>query len=320
MRELICVSRLTIRDSDDEVINENDESEYGDELSLDCQNKKNCCRLEESVGELELATPDSGFATNAQTGSDSENSASELTLCRQKKSNISDSKTSTKNEVHEVERSKVPRTTDEHVSSKMPVTEKNNLLSVFHQRLDFPNFGSRSATPLSLQYSEGHYDELLMYIDGAVVSSWLKKSNRNVTELSRWYHEKDNFVHFAHFWLSKFSDKEKYDILCLEYDILLEELSFAFTVGLKSGKIQKRHLHLFLNAIFREYPAKLLSSKGGYMFLDYLDILSSEKKQPLSPTIIRCQMFHANKTACTVDTSCPIIRPPECLVRCYQFL
>ena len=125
----------------------------------------------------------------------------------------------------------------------------------------------------------GNFDEMLCFMDATVVSSWLTRANISVSDLSSYILADDNFVRFAHFWLSDFPDIQKREIFELEIEILREEFGFAFIVGRDQRKITQHDISNLIGAVFREYPARLLSSKGNFLFLDYLDILSSERTQ-----------------------------------------
>ena len=120
---------------------------------------------------------------------------------------------------------------------------------------------------------------MLTFVDANLLSEWLQESNRNVSNMASFCHAGENFVHFAHFWLSDFPESKKYEIFKLEYSIIQENLQFAFALGRQSGSVTRRDTLKFAEAVFREYPSRLLSTKGPYMFLDYLDVLSSERQE-----------------------------------------
>lgn len=300
LRDLICVSRLTIRESDDEAVFSEEEAKC-QELE---RNTWTSVQVQKSFSDQShlTSTPDSGFSANGQPAWDSQNSddesAHDLPPQKMYFDKISTSlgkdfvenpargnqkKKKTKSRPAQPSISEGPISKTSSLSRLYPSRKaassllKNELLSVSHHRVDTRALGDRCGTP-STDFAEGHFEKLLMFVDGGVVSEWLEQSNRNVAELTTWCHTEDNFVHFAHFWLSQFSDKEKFEILRLEYTILLDQLSFAFAAGLNSGEIQHRHLSMFLNAVYREYPAKLMSSQGAHLFLNYLDILSLSKQ------------------------------------------
>ena len=125
---------------------------------------------------------------------------------------------------------------------------------------------------------DGNFDNMLGYMDATVVSSWLTRANENVNIIANFCKNCENFVRFAHFWLSDFPDQQKNEIFDLEMGILVEEVNFAFAVGREQRKVNHRDVHRLISAIFREYPNRILSMKGPHLFLDYLDTLSSDKK------------------------------------------
>ena len=131
----------------------------------------------------------------------------------------------------------------------------------------------------SVPHQDGNFDEMLTFIDATLLSEWLQTSNRNVTDLATFCHAGENFVRFAHFWLSDFPDYQKHEIFKLEHSIILDNLNFAFAMGKDAGVIKHRDITKFMEAVFREYPGKLLSVKGPHLFLDYLDVLSSERQE-----------------------------------------
>jgi hypothetical protein len=50
-------------------------------------------------------------------------------------------------------------------------------------------------------------------MDATVVSAWLSRANENVEKLSSFCNAGDNFVRFAHFWLSDFPGVEKQEVM-----------------------------------------------------------------------------------------------------------
>ena len=109
-----------------------------------------------------------------------------------------------------------------------------------------------------------------------MVAEWLARANKNLKELTLWCTDA-NFVKFAQFWITEFGVERRHEILSLEHSILLDELTLAFRRGLEEKKLQHKDIVEFLSAIFREYPGKLTMAAGVYLFLDYLDIFTSER-------------------------------------------
>ena len=291
LRELICISRLTIRESDEE------EDVISDDNTLACDgvtsssanlDKKRYVAsnldwwLNESKGNS--TTPDSGFSmTNGFPQSDptteedledggcSDDDGIGFAAGRQNKKKTK-------------RMSKFPAMTHSFpLRSPLPSVGSSSYLKMDQETRLRESERSpresldRASTP-SMRYAEGHYEELLIYIDGAVVADWLQRANDSVIDMSRWCHHDDNFVEFANFWLTDFADIDKFNILRLEYQILGDELAFAFAAGVETGHVKQRHLAMFLDAVLREYPARLLSSRGAHLFIDHLDVLTSGKR------------------------------------------
>ena len=135
--------------------------------------------------------------------------------------------------------------------------------------------GARRGEPTSPQ--RGNFDPMLTYMDASVVAEWLTRANQSLADLTAYCCQGDNFVQFAHFWLSDFPDK--YDIYEMEHQIMLEELGHAFAMGRAARKVFRHDLDDLIRALMREYPDKLLGTKGSYLFLDHLDVLTSDRAE-----------------------------------------
>ena len=108
--------------------------------------------------------------------------------------------------------------------------------------------------------------------------------------MTNWCHQKENYVQFAHFWLSEMPQLQRQEILKLEYSIVMDQFNLAFAPGRDVNQIKYKDIVHFAQAVFREYPANLFSSKGSYTFLNYLDILTSERTSEYRKllTDVRC--------------------------------
>jgi hypothetical protein len=136
----------------------------------------------------------------------------------------------------------------------------------------------------------GNFDYMLTYIDASVVSEWLNRANRYLKKLSVWHRggggeeeslKYESFIQFCSFWIGsspKFSDKQRRELIEFEYSIIYDEVVHAFQCGIDSHQITIGDLHGLLRAVFREYPLQLLSFRGTYLLLDYIDTLSSERQ------------------------------------------
>lgn len=284
LRELVCVSRLTVRHSDDEF--ESSDEDVDLLTQQFSQGFKASKGLEDSSQETDGW--DSGIGTANHSPQEIQQAGNGAGTLNQNKPKTADSYA-------------MPRSFRKK-KRKRPVKSNLNANAVVSTGHDFPKptplppVGSSSSfSRQSSSYSsaesiqtpvpgeeprkEGDFDELLSYLDSTVVSEWLQACNVSVADMATWCHAGENFVNFAHFWLSDFRDSQKMEIFKLEHSILVESVRFAFAVGLDSDQIGWKDVNKFLHAIFREYPDKLLSSRGPHLFLDYLHVLTSEKQE-----------------------------------------
>lgn len=352
LRDLICVSRLTFKESDEEIISDDDRLDADfDNLSLgssgSCDSRQGSAAKSSRLTGRRIS-PDSGCIANGESPPSVNNGAqtpvkdSELKLdlsgIRKKKSK----RTKRKKKGLQIEppRHDLPKQAPlppvgrslSHESYSTSVSRASSSdsgkltptpTSGFHSDTATNDKDSRNVTPrlkiptvenpepfcstdaeadvdvesvpvnpvvtkhkAGLKKPEtvskpesGNFDEMLCFMDATIVSSWLTRANNSVSEVSTYILADDNFVRFAHFWLTDFPDIQKREIFELEIEILREELGFAFSVGRDQRKITQHDISNLIGAIFREYPARLISSKGNILFLDYLDILSSERTQ-----------------------------------------
>lgn len=147
-----------------------------------------------------------------------------------------------------------------------------------------------TATSIPSTNLSGNFDYLLAYIDASVVSEWLNRANRYLKKLSAWHRGAassisslrfESYVLFASFWIGSsrvFGDKQRRELIEIEYSIIYDEVVHAFQCGLESQQVTIGDLHGLLRAVFREYPLQLLSFRGTYLMLEYIDILSSERQ------------------------------------------
>ncbi|OWF39735.1 uncharacterized protein LOC110464672 [Mizuhopecten yessoensis] len=291
LRELICVSRLTFRNSDDEepqfLTDDEVVAKDFDRLSVSSS---------DSVGGVEATnggrhiSPDSGCVTNGSTPpelpmeEDTTLSTTPIIVksppvptkvgrTRRKKKRAPHKVLSTEPSRHELPKPpRIPPLRPRYKTSN----SSDNDSDVDMESCPVQRYGSH-VTGFRKTQAEGNFDDILCYMDATVVSNWLERANKMVTEITAYCNSDDSFVTFAHFWFTGFDDIQKIELFDLEHSILVEEMSFAFAVGKDQGKVNQRDLNNFISALFREYPDKLLSTKGPNMFLNHLDVLSSQK-------------------------------------------
>lgn len=147
----------------------------------------------------------------------------------------------------------------------------------------------------SSRFHNGNFDEVLTYIDASVVSEWLNRANRLLKKMIKWHQDNselslcsnkylkhESFIIFCNFWLGnndhiKFTDKQRRNLIEMEYHIIRDEVMQAFQIGLESQTISINNINQLLKAVFKEYPIQLLSFRGPYLFLDFIDILCSNR-------------------------------------------
>ena len=297
LRDLICVSRLTIRDSDDEEFLSDEEqqiirafsrlSSYGGEYRPESV-------MYARPTSIDSKSPDSGIGTNGQSP-DGEGAAArdpqvivsphppngaQRSGASRRKRKKSNKALDTLPSMHELPRNTPlppvksnPFRPLARASGSSSEDEESQPLSSSSR-----GSGTGAASGRGSPQTRTNFDDLLTYMDATMIGEWLIHCNEQVGELSQWLHTEDHFIQFAHFWLSDFPDIQRQEIFHLEYSIVVDQLSLVFAAGRDSGKVQQRHLNQFMEAVFREYPGKLLSSKGSHMFLNYLDTLTSERQ------------------------------------------
>lgn len=135
-----------------------------------------------------------------------------------------------------------------------------------------------SARKKDFKPSKPNFDNILLYMDSTVVGDWLTKANDSIKQLTSWLHFEDNFVQFAHFWLSEMPRSKQRELIDMEFSILMEELYFAFGAGLKGGSVAHEDIDTFARAVFWEYPEKFHSSETRDFFLCVLLCLCSGRK------------------------------------------
>lgn len=288
LRDLICVSRLTIRHSDDELFS-SDEENFIQRPGSSSISGTEASPESSAIQRRQSNSPDSGIATNGNSPQDSSEiikkpdkephppstvRQKDVPRAFRKKKKKKKATVETQLVRHELPKAAplppVTQWTHSRPSSSSSESGKNGLAS--------PDFTNTAEYCLKDTVIDGNFDEMLTYLDATLVSEWLQTSSHNVTDMATWCHAGENFVQFAHFWLSQFPDVQKNEFFKLEHSIIVDNLNFAFAPGRRDGLIKHKDLIRFVKAIFREYPEKLLSMKGQYLFLDYLDILSSERQ------------------------------------------
>ncbi|XP_070581122.1 uncharacterized protein [Ptychodera flava] len=291
LRDLICVSRLTIRDSDEEL---SDNDEYGlptsfDSLSL--EGRPGTAANYFSRSESGYSSPNGAVFQPRPPSSSSSRHRSSASRPQPKSSRPGGSTSA--NDFSVVGTQPLPKLALPLMREPLPPVGSGS---------SRPSSSSSSNSDLPAKVSDqplltklGNFDPMLEYLDTDSIAIWLKRATEMVSELSMWCRTEDNFVQFAHFWLKDFADVQKDEIFQLEVSIIFDEFTVAFSKGVRANKVQRSDLNRLLGAVFREYPAKLRSSKGSHIFLNILDTLSSERKDEYKKLLSDVKISTRNK-------------------------
>ncbi|XP_031797704.1 protein FAM220A isoform X1 [Sarcophilus harrisii] len=158
-----------------------------------------------------------------------------------------------------------------HIGNKMPPYLRKST-----RRNSTKAAAQKESVNVVFPAKEHHFAKIFCGINEAILSDWLERAICFINDLREWCHVGDNFVRFANFWLSELPYKQKINLLKLEMGIFEDELQSAFfeEVG---AELEVSHLHSVLSATLCEYPEVLLNDETKYVFLDYLNLMSSEQ-------------------------------------------
>ena len=298
LRDLICVSRLQSRPSDDEIQLSDEEGRVSrafaaamslvdphhltgmTQLNLQQPPVSNGDSRQSSAhstrGPFNQRSPDSGFGTNGFSPEsetvyapvpppDSKPSGARKKRKKKKHLQVSIG--------HELPRAAplppVRSISQTFVSPSLSSSDEVDTEST-------PIYSGRNTSP---EQAPDNFDDILIYIDANLLSEWLTIANKQVSDLTQWCHRGDNYIQFAHFWLAQFPDRQRQDLIRMERDIIMDHMRVAFAVGRDQGKVTHQYLDNFCKAVFREYPRRLSRSMGAFLFLDHLDVLTSERTE-----------------------------------------
>ena len=152
-----------------------------------------------------------------------------------------------------------------------------------------------SARKKDVKPSKPNFDLILLYMDSTVVGDWLTKANSSIKQLTSWLHYNDNFIQFAHFWMSEMPRSQQRELVEMEFSILMEEIYFAFGAGLQGGSVSRQDVDTFARAVFWEYPEKFHSSETKDFFLKILLCLCSGRKNNYRALLSDVQCSTSNK-------------------------
>ncbi|KAK0051744.1 hypothetical protein Bpfe_018751 [Biomphalaria pfeifferi] len=310
LRDLICVSRLTFNDSDEEGVYSDCDISLNKEISnLSLSDHSYANSLQDDSTLVSVTSPDSGFNTESPGLTHSKSSEAcqkDLGFSKQILPSSRDQK-NVKSQKKKRKKLSAPLSTSLHDLPKpTPLPPVPNLTISNVKNVDRSKSSDSTGQQSIKKNIRSNFDEILTFMDATIVASWLKRSNDAIQELTKYCSSGDNFVYFAQFWLLEFPDAQKKDIFSMEYDILLNEVALAFSVGRESKQVARRDIIDLLGAVFKEYPMRLIGRHGPYIFLDYLDILTSERQDQYKKLLsdVRCSTSNRQYAQWLLATRC----------------
>ncbi|KAL8593305.1 hypothetical protein ACOMHN_009958 [Nucella lapillus] len=306
LRDLVCVSRLTYRDSDDEdtvltdeeglsknvsSLNLSDSSSSAGSRSTSTSTAGSCPGSAET-GKKRLQSPDSGFVTNGSPEDKAEGAVKQAPAKELASSEDGGARLKSKPNKKKRRKKGQPQASllSQHDLPRLPVLPPVPPESTFLTNYCSLSGGKTNRYPGVPPPKRGDFDAMLVYMDATIVAEWLTRANTTLEDIATFCTQGDNFVQFAHFWLCSFPETQRQEIYEMEHEILVEEVGLAFAVGKEDRKIVRRDVTDLISALFREYPTKLFSSKGAHLFLDHLDILTSDRTEHYKKLLadVRC--------------------------------
>ena len=124
---------------------------------------------------------------------------------------------------------------------------------------------------------EDNFDDILKFVDGTIVNSWLEELNTNLKDLILFFKTNDNFVEFSEFFLNKLPTNQLNKLLDLEFSIIVDQLKYAFHAGFEGGYLKESNIFVLAQAVVKEYPKKLKGSKGCEVLLDIILVFCNGK-------------------------------------------
>ena len=268
LRELICISRLSYHGDDDSMNSFLDANDVDNEVDRNAVPRETTTTVQ-SASQRYLKTK--GLPTVSHTVSqESSRRGSPLPPIRKSKSASSESLSSGR------------------CSPCSPTGSASPLDNASLKRPLKPITGMKEVDLSKPVNSD--IDSLLLFFDATVISDWLSRSNETVDSLTVWVHSDNNFVNFANFWLTELSLGKRWELISMEFSIVMDELKFAFGVGIQDNKLTIQEVSAFMSSVLWEYPQKFSSTRGGTFFLNLVMCLCCGRKENYKALLsdVRC--------------------------------
>ena len=144
-------------------------------------------------------------------------------------------------------------------------------------------------------YDDDLIQKILRYTDANVISGWLQRCNRELDEIVRWLKQGHNFIRFADFMLNQFHYAKRKDLIDMEVSFILNEFELAFKVGIRDKTFRIQDLRTLLQVVISEYPARLHGRKGSNILLNMLLTFSCGKNEAYKKLLADVKFSTSNK-------------------------
>lgn len=194
LRELICISRLTIRESDDDehYISDDDTSSETGQAGNGVAELSELSLSDYSSGGEKPCTPDSGLGTNVD--SPQSTSSEQIDGTRKKVSFLPMPPTEKKPAAAKKRQKKRCRSKAKTVTTNTlaDVKPKSLIPDEAVQKLLIPRPPLGPISPT--EKVRTNFDEFMIYLDAGLIADWLQQSNKQVKDMSQWCRTGDNFI------------------------------------------------------------------------------------------------------------------------------
>ena len=296
LRELICISRLSVRSSGSDQ--ESDESGQDYDESYDRHTDP---ASQQHGGQATLPKELTGYSNEILSAITRKTSEKKNVVASMKSPRSARSSSSReivvgrpKSAVGGVRRPPSSLDCELHSTSSTKGFDKFGSMNL--NRKNFYEAANCRKKPDEVEVSRAKkMENMLQYIDATVVSSLLENCNIQLKEISMWLRTEQNFVSLANFLMTKFHYKKRKELFEMETSFILDELHVAFGVGIRDKKVKTVDLKDLLNVILREYPSKMLGRKGLIWFVQTIETFCCGKDESFRQLLSDVSLSTQNK-------------------------
>ena len=277
LRELICISRLSIREdeSSEDDDDENPSTRDNSSLIRECKSRSNQARFLNNY-QNNGSVRDRAAATEIFNAIAEKNKGTIPPSCNERSNEIVVGRP--KSAVGGMKRptsaaGKIGCNDIEHASQKQ---SKNDDVMQFDENKSYSKCSEgcdnyhKKDCKVKKSFDYEKIEQMLQYIDANVISNWLERCNHDLDKMVKWLKGGHNFVNFANFMINHFHYSKRKELINMEASFILNEFELAFQVGIRDKKLRIEDLDVLLQVVLKEYPKKLIGRKGSFHLLKAL--------------------------------------------------